>query len=45
MYDEHILNKTQRCKDKHLIVQVEIMNIDSLHPADLKSAGSIFWSD
>ena len=35
-YDEHIPHKTQKCKGIHSTVQAEIIEIDSLYPADLK---------
>ena len=35
-YDEHITHKTQKCKGIHSIVQAKIIEIDSLHAADLK---------
>ena len=35
-YNEHIPHKTQKCKGIHLSVQVEIMNIIRVHPADFK---------
>ena len=36
-YDEHIPNKTQKCKGIHSTVQAEILEIYSLYPADLKT--------
>ena len=35
-YDEHIPHKTKKCKGIHSTVQAEIIEIDSLYPADLK---------
>ena len=35
-YDEHIPGKTQKWKGIHLTDQAEIIEIDSLYPADLK---------
>ena len=35
-YDEHIPHQTQKCNDMHLTVQAEIVNIDSVHPADFE---------
>ena len=37
-YDEQIPRKTQKCKGKHLTVQVEIVNINCVHPADFKKS-------
>ena len=35
-YDEHIPQKTQKCKGIHSTVQAPIIEIDSLYPVDLK---------
>ena len=35
-YDEHIPRKTQKCKGIHWTDQAEIIEIDSLYPADLQ---------
>ena len=39
-YDEHIQHKTQKCKGIYSTVLDEIIEIDSLYPADLKMLGA-----
>ena len=36
-YNEHIPHETHMCKGIHPIVLTEILNMDSLYPAELKS--------
>ena len=36
-YNEHSPYKTQKCKNIHSTVQAEIIDIDSVYPADLKN--------
>ena len=35
-YDKHNPHKTKKCKDIHLTVQAEIMNINSVHHEGFK---------